>query len=84
MKQETYQDFEKNLPVDITNAYMQDYVFHYNIFTHAWAAIPRELYLSYWSDYNQPGIIRSSNIETLLSLLHKAKGDIDEINKIVS
>lgn len=62
--------------------YMQDWVFHYNIFTEKWAAIPRELYQQYWSDSAVEGVIRSSKIETLISLLHKTKGDIDEINKL--
>jgi hypothetical protein len=62
--------------------YMQDWVFHYNIFTEKWAAIPRELYQQYWSDSTIEGVVRSNKIETLISILHKTKGDIDEINKL--
>lgn len=85
MKQETYQDLEKSYPdkeVDIYNSHMQDWVFHYNIFTHSWAAIPRECYNAYWTDYNHPEIIRSSSIETLIDLVGKIKYDPEFLDKI--
>ena len=63
--------------------YLYDWVFHFNHLTNTWAAIPRDLYKQYWDNYNLPGVIRSSKIETLLELLHKSKGDIDLLNEIV-
>jgi hypothetical protein len=71
----------ENKPVDIQNAYLHDYVFHYNVFTHMWNAIPRELYLEYWRDYKIEGVLRSKELETLLALLNKYKGDVEEINR---
>jgi len=68
----------------IDNYYMQDWVFHYNIFTEKWAAIPRELYQQYWSDSTIEGVIRSNNFETLLAILHKTKGSIDAIEKLTN
>jgi hypothetical protein len=67
--------------MDKDKVYLQDWVFHYNAIAQGWAAIPRELYNQYWSNYNLEGIIRSSKIETLLQILHKTKGDPIEIEK---
>lgn len=64
------------------DAYLHDWVFHYNVFTACWAAIPRDLYQAYWSDYNHPGILRSSSKETLLAILHRTKGDPDAIERL--
>lgn len=64
--------------------YLQDWVFHYNVFTQKWAAIPRELYQQYWSDYNIEGVIRSSSLETLLSILHITKGDEGQIQLLLT
>jgi hypothetical protein len=63
--------------------YLYDWVFHFNHYNNTWAAIPRDMYKQYWDNYNLPGIIRSSKIETLLELLHKSKGDIDLLNEMV-
>jgi hypothetical protein len=63
---------------------MQDWVFHYNIFTEKWAAIPRELYQQYWSDSTIEGVVRSNKIETLISILHKTKGNPEAIEKLTS
>lgn len=60
-----------------------NFVFHYNAYTGLWTAIPRDLYNEYWSDYNVPGVLRSSSIDTLLYLLRAAGGDVAEVNKIV-
>lgn len=64
--------------------YLQDWVFHYNVFTQKWAAIRRELYQQYWSDYNIEGVIRSSSLETLLSILHITKGDKGQIQLLLT
>jgi hypothetical protein len=71
----------ENKPVDIQNAYLHDYVFHYNVFTCVWNAIPRELYLEYWKDYKIEGVLRSKELETLLGLLNKYKGNVEQINR---
>jgi len=64
------------------DAYLHDWVFHYNVFTAAWAAIPRELYQAYWSDFNHPGILRSTSKDTLLSILQRTKGDPAAIEEL--
>jgi len=65
-------------------SYLQDWVFHFNSYTETWAAIPRETYNEYWNDYKNAGVIRSKNINTLLELLHKAKGSINAIEHIIN
>jgi hypothetical protein len=62
--------------------YLQDWVFHYNIFSKNWSAIPRELYQQYWSYNDIEGIVRSKELDVLLDLLHKTKGDIDKIKEL--
>jgi hypothetical protein len=56
-------------------SYLTDWVFHFNAHTEQWAAIPRETYSEYWNDYKNAGVLRSKNLNTLLDLLHKSKGD---------
>ena len=73
---------EKHQEPDYKNAHLHDWVFHYNMFTHTWAAIPRECYQGYWSDMNHPGIIRSSSIETLIELTGKVSFDPNFLDKI--
>lgn len=67
--------------MDKNKVYLHDWVFHYNVLTSSWAAIPRELQTQYWSNYDLEGILRSSKIETLLEILYKTKGDLIEIKK---
>lgn len=67
---------------DYANAHLHDWVFHYNMFTATWAAIPRECYQAYWSDMQHPSIIRSSNIETLKELVKKVSDDPKFLDKI--
>jgi len=82
MKQEVYQDEEPFYkPNDLS--YLEDWVFHYNSFTEQWAAIPRETYSEYWSNYKNAGVLRSKHLNTLLDLLHKSKGNTDIIEDIV-
>jgi hypothetical protein len=82
MKQETYQDVEPDYkPNDLD--YLNDWVFHFNPYTNQWAAIPRETYNQYWNDYKNAGVLRSKHLNTLLDLLHKAKGNINIIEDII-
>jgi len=62
--------------------HLQNWVFHYNTYTSQWAAIPRDLYNEYWSNYTTAEILRSSNIETLISLISKHKGDVDKLKEL--
>ena len=81
MKQEIYLDEE---PIFRSQdlSYLEDWVFHYNSFRDEWAAVPRETYTQYWSQYDHPSVLRSKHLTSLLELLHKSKGDMTVINKI--
>ena len=88
MKQEVYTDYEnikEFAPVsDVKDEFMHDWTFHFNPYTELWNAIPRNLYNAYWSNYEIKGILRSKDINTLLYLLHRAKGDIDAVHKFTN
>lgn len=62
--------------------YLEDWVFHYNSINSQWAAVPRETYTEYWNDYSHPKVIRSKQLNTLLEILHKTKGDVVLIEKL--
>lgn len=81
--QDVYTDYE-NLkePTPIEQAYMQDWVFHYNIFTKLWNAIPRELYNVYWNNSHIPDVLKAKHLNVLLDLLHRCKGDVELIKEI--
>ena len=81
-KQETYQDLEK--VYDNSLAYLEDWVFHFNSFTNQWAAIPRDSYTEYWSDYKHSSVLRSKHLNALLDLLHMSKGDRGIIEDLTS
>ena len=80
MKQEVYQDQEPYYEVD-DQSYLYDWVFHYNIYTDTWAAIPREKYTDYWSNANLEGVIKSTSFNTLIEILHRIKGDVSQMEK---
>jgi hypothetical protein len=52
-----------------------NWVFHFNPYTKQWAAIPRDLYNDYWSNYELEGVIRSSKFSTLLDIIQKTEGE---------
>jgi hypothetical protein len=58
---------------------LQQYVFHYNPFTGNWHAIPRDKYVEYWSNPNTKGVLKSSQIKTLMELIVKGEKFIKNI-----
>jgi hypothetical protein len=90
MKNEVYTDHEgfgdytpqEHQPEVNTSVY--NFVFHFNAYTGLWHAIPRDLYNNYWTDHTTAGTIRSKSIDTLLYLLYKTGGDVEEVYKITS
>lgn len=62
-------------------SYLDDYIFHYNSFVDQWSAIPREDYTKYWSNYNLKTVIKSKSISTLIDIIHKTKGDLNNLNE---
>lgn len=68
---------------ELFNEVLYNYVFHFNPYTQQWAAIPRDLYNDYWSNFKLEGIIRSSKYETLISIIYKTKGDSKKIDALI-
>ena len=60
---------------------IHDYVFHYNTYGKMWSAIPRELYLEYWSKPigSVKGILRSKDMDTLIALIEKGESFINSL-----
>lgn len=58
---------------------IQDYVFHFNIYTQKWNAIPRDLYNKYWDNHKLKGVLQSSDIQTLIELIGKGEKFITSI-----
>lgn len=56
-----------------------DWVFHYNIYTNIWNAIPREKYSEYWNDNKVDGVISSKKIETLIEIINRGDEFIKSI-----
>lgn len=63
--------------------YLHNWVFHYNPFRKLWHAIPRDKYLGYWTELDESDyVVKSSDVNTLLDVLHKIKGDYTEIETL--
>lgn len=61
---------------------LQDWVFHYNEYRERWEATKRDSYNELWNG-DEGNIIRSKNVDTLISLIIRGEGDIAKINKLV-
>lgn len=87
MKQEVYTDYEKisnnnsEQDLDVKYRFMQEWIFNFNPYTGLWNAFPRNSYNDYWNNYELEGVLRSKDINTILSFLQKSNGNIDVINK---
>ena len=53
------------------SSHINNYVFHFNVHTQIWSAIPREHYKEYWNNHESPHILKSSQIETLIEILDR-------------
>jgi hypothetical protein len=60
---------------------IHDFLFHLNEITNKWETAPRDSYNELFSGGDN--VIRSSKIETLISLIKKYDGDINKIKKNV-
>ena len=50
---------------------LYDYVFHFNTYEEAWYAIPRDKYNEYWDNKNAHGLLKSKDINILISVISK-------------
>jgi hypothetical protein len=81
---EGFGSYSSEKPMPEINTSIYNFVFHFNAYTNLWSAIPRDSCNQYWSDHNIPGILRSKSIDTLLHLLNRTGGDVEEVYKITS
>ena len=58
---------------------LQQYVFHFNPFNKNWYAIPRDKYTEYWSNSNAKGVLKSTEIKTLMELITRGEDFIKKI-----
>jgi hypothetical protein len=61
-----------------------NWIFHYNPWTNLWNAFPREKYLDYFNDPNDPKmiVIRSKDVKTLSEIIRKIGGDPERIGEL--
>jgi hypothetical protein len=61
-----------------------NWIFHYNPWTKLWNAFPREKYLDYFNDPNDPKmiVIRSKDVKTLSEIIRKIDGDPERIREL--
>jgi hypothetical protein len=78
MSQEVYTDFENPSNINVLNSW----VFH-NGPDGNWAAIPREKLIEYWNNYDCEGIIRSSQLTTVVELASKVIHNPSYLNNLV-
>ena len=64
--------------------YLYDWVFRYNKYTKNWCAANRDNYNDLFSKENSNNVLKSSSIETLIELIDKIEGDINNIDSILN
>lgn len=54
---------------------LYNYVFHFNPYTQLWSAIPRDIYLEYWSNNKSKmkGVYQHESINKLVEMVVEAK-----------
>lgn len=57
-----------------------DYVFHYNHHTELWYAIPRQVYVEYWNNFDTEGVLKSKNINVLIELVSRGEEFIESVS----
>ena len=58
---------------------MYNYVLHFNPYTELWSAVPRDLYQEFWNNPDVKGVLKSKDINTLISLINKGEEFIKKV-----
>jgi hypothetical protein len=66
------------------NNYLYDWIFRYNSYTKNWYATDRSNYNHLFSKENSEKVLKSSSIETLIEIISKIEGDINNIDQILN
>jgi hypothetical protein len=62
------------------NPLLQHYIFHFDIYSQTWNAIPRDNYKDYWNTSTKPGSLRSDKLETLIEILDRMDRSINYLD----
>jgi hypothetical protein len=62
---------------------LYNWVFHFNVYTNIWAAIPRSLVQKYFNDLETPGVLFSRELDTLADLICRTNGDEESIDALL-
>lgn len=62
---------------------LYNWVFHFNVYTNVWAAIPRGLVQNYFNDLETPGVLFSRELDTLADLICRTNGDEGSIDALL-
>lgn len=62
--------------------HLHGWIFIYNTYTEKWEAARREHYFELFSG-DKGNVLRSSTIDSLISILHKSEGDQYEALKLI-
>lgn len=73
-----YTDYEK--PIEMDRLYQ--WWFTYNPMTQVWCACHNEYKNAVYNDHTSPNVIRSKSIDTLIELIIRTDGNIEEMNKL--
>jgi hypothetical protein len=63
---------------------LYDWIFRYNSYTNNWCAANRNDYNDLFSNVNSDRVLKSSSIETLVEIINKINGDINNIESILN
>jgi hypothetical protein len=63
--------------------YLYNWIFHYNHHMDRWFAFNRDDYRKYFNEF-PPHALKSTNIETLISIINEAKGDKNKIQELIN
>lgn len=58
---------------------LYNWVFHYNPYKNAWAAIPRDQYDKYRNNSSLESVLYSKDINTLIEILYEIRGNKENI-----
>jgi len=63
---------------------LYEWVFRYNNYTNNWCAVQRDNYQDLFSDVDSDNVLKSSSIETLIEIIKRINGDINNVKSILN
>lgn len=59
-----------------------NWIFHKNSYTGKWHAVKSDEYFLLKNDLNNPSVLSSSSVDTLIEIINKTNGDPELIKKL--